>query len=76
MEILKEGSIPKFKKEIAGISFSAKNALERGQRVLYVTERCVFELTPAGLALREVYPGIDAERDVASGLDFPLARNG
>ena len=75
VEILAEGSIPKFKKEIAGISFSAKNALERGQRVLYVTERCVFELTPAGLALREVYPGVDMERDIAARLDFSLAQS-
>ena len=59
--IRQEGSIPKFKKEILAISFSAKNALRRGQRVLYVTERCVFELTDAGLALKEVYPGVDEQ---------------
>ncbi len=58
----REGSIPKFRKHIAGISFSAKNAIRRGQRVLYVTERCVFELTPSGIRLKEVYAGIDPHR--------------
>ncbi len=68
-----EGSVPKFKQEIDSISFSAKNALARGQRVLYVTERCVFELTESGLMLTEVFKGIDREKDVAAHLPFELA---
>ncbi len=67
-----EGSIPKFKKNIAAISFSAENALRRGQRVLYVTERCVFELTPQGIRLKEVYDGIDR----ASQIEALLERSG
>ncbi|NCB28025.1 MAG: propionate CoA-transferase, partial [Bacteroidia bacterium] len=43
--INKEGNVLKFKKEITAISFSAQNAVARNQRVLYVTERCVFILT-------------------------------
>lgn len=73
VEIVREGTIPKFRKEIAAVSFSAKNALEKGQRVLYVTERCVFALTPKGLALKEVFPGIDVEKDIVAQLDFALA---
>ncbi len=69
----KEGSIVKFRKNIAAISFSAKNALRRGQRVLYVTERCVFELTPEGIRLKEVYAGIDRESQIEGLLDFPVA---
>jgi propionate CoA-transferase len=38
--------------------------------VLYVTERCVFELTPRGLALAEVAPGIDLERDILAHMHF------
>ena len=45
----------------------------RWQRVLYITERCVFELTAAGLRLAEVYPGVDAEGEIRALLDFPLA---
>ncbi len=70
--IEKEGSVAKFKKNIAAISFSAKNALNRGQRVLYVTERCVFELTPEGIRLKEVYEGIDRDSQIATLLDFAL----
>ena len=65
-----EGSVPKFKKDVSAISFSGANALKRGQRVLYVTERCVFELTPSGLALKEVYPGVDAQRQIRDLLEF------
>ncbi|MDO4552855.1 MAG: CoA-transferase, partial [Bacillota bacterium] len=72
VRIESEGSVPKFKKEIAAVSFSAKNALQNGQRVLYVTERCVFGLTPEGLALLEVYPGIDKKKDVLDRLEFPV----
>ena len=73
VSIVQEGKIPKFKKEIAAISFSAKNALERGQRVLYVTERCVFELTADGLRLAEVFPGVRQKQDIEDLLDFKLA---
>ena len=73
VSIVQEGEIPKFKKEIAAISFSAKNALERGQRVLYVTERCVFELTADGLRLAEVFPGVRQKQDIEDLLDFKLA---
>ena len=72
VEIKNEGSIMKFKKNIQAISFSAKNAIERGQRVLYVTERCVFELTPHGMVLKEVFDGIDKNAQILSLLDFSL----
>jgi propionate CoA-transferase len=72
VHILQEGAIPKFKNEIPTISFSGKNAVKRGQRVLFVTERCVFELTDKGIALKEVYPGISEERDIRDLLDFDL----
>ena len=38
--------------------------------MLYVTERCVFRLTPTGLELVEVAPGIDLERDILALMDF------
>jgi hypothetical protein len=37
---------------------------ETGQEVLYVTERCVIELTDSGLIATEIMPGIDPQRDI------------
>ena len=65
-----EGGIEKLRTEIAAISFSAEKALAKGQRVLYVTERCVFELTQEGLTLTEIYPGVDLDRDILAKLAF------
>lgn len=70
--IEKEGSIPKFVDRVNSVSFSAKRAIENGQKVLYVTERCVFRLTPKGLKLIEVYPGVDEKKDILDRLPFEV----
>ena len=70
--ILQNGTISKFVDEVRSISFSAARALENRQRVLYITERCVFELTANGLALREVYPGVDVRKDILDLLPFDV----
>ncbi len=68
----KEGTIPKFVDQVKSISFSARRAIANGQKVLYVTERCVFRLTPKGLKLIEVYPGIDVQKDILELLPFEV----
>ncbi|MBC5683478.1 CoA-transferase [Ruminococcus hominis] len=68
----KEGTIPKFVDQVKSISFSAGRAIANGQKVLYVTERCVFRLTPKGLKLIEVYPGIDVQKDILELLPFEV----
>ncbi|MCL2708319.1 MAG: propionate CoA-transferase, partial [Defluviitaleaceae bacterium] len=70
--IRREGSVMKFRRSINAVSFSCANAVKRGQRVLYVTERCAFELTKNGLKLVEVYPGIDEKRQIRDMLDFEI----
>jgi propionate CoA-transferase len=70
VSIISEGSINKMVNRVRAVSFSAKNALARGQRVMYVTERCVLELTERGLKLVEVYDGIDKQRDILDRLPF------
>ena len=72
VSIVKEGSVPKFVKQVASVSFSAKRAMANGQKVLFVTERCVFRLTPNGLKLIESYPGIDVQRDILDRLPFEV----
>ena len=70
--IHKEGEISKFVEKVSSVSFSAKRAIENGQKVLYVTERCVFRLTPKGLKLIEVYPGVDIQKDILDRLPFEV----
>ena len=70
-----DGTAKKFVQEVEHVTFSGAVAVSRGQPVLYVTERCVFGLTPDGLELREVAPGIDIERDILAQMDFkPIMR--
>lgn len=70
--IKQEGRVDKFVEEVTSISFSAKRARVNGQKVLYVTERCVFELVESGLKLIEVYPGIDIKRDILDRIPFAV----
>ena len=70
--IEQNGSVPKFVNEVRSVSFSARKAMDNGQKVLYVTERCVFILTARGLKLLEVYPGIDVQRDILDLLPFDI----
>ena len=63
-------NMKKFVNEVEHRTFSGSYAVKRGQPVLYMTERCVFELTPDGLELVEIAPGIDIERDVMAQMEF------
>lgn len=70
LEIVKEGNTTKFVKKVQQITFSADYARKNGQKVKYITERAVFELTDKGLKLIEIAPGIDLEKDVLAHMDF------
>jgi len=70
--IVREGTVPKIVEKVRSISFSGPRAVQNGQQVLYVTERCVFTLRPEGLTLLEVYPGVDKKRDIFERLPFPV----
>ena len=64
------GEVAKVVAEVAQITFSGKQAIKNGQRIIYVTERAVFELTPQGVALREIAPGIDKQTEVLDRMGF------
>lgn len=64
LQILQEGSCDKFCDTPEHITFSAKTALKNNLPVLYITERAVFRLTPEGVTLCEIAPGVDLEKDI------------
>lgn len=70
LRILSEGRHAKFVKQLQQISFHGPSALAQGQEVLFVTERAVFELSPEGLLLIEIAPGIDLQHDVLDQMEF------
>ncbi|MCB0546701.1 MAG: hypothetical protein KDD19_03885 [Phaeodactylibacter sp.] len=63
MRLAKSG-LPKFVKSVDHITFSAKEALRMGKKVFYVTNVGAFQLTPQGLLLSCVLPGIDVQKDI------------
>lgn len=72
---VEEGHITKFVERAYKIVFSGRYAVEEEKEVLYVTERAVFRLTPSGVELAEVAPGVDLERDVLGKMEFrPVVR--
>jgi propionate CoA-transferase len=67
-----EGKVKKVVAEVEHISFSGKRAIAQGQDITYVTERCVLKLTPEGLLVTEIAPGIDLKQHVLGQADTPL----
>lgn len=70
MRVLQQGAVRKLVKQVDQITFSGPQGLVRGQKVLYLTERASFRLTPQGVELFEIAPGIDLQRDVLDQMAF------
>jgi propionate CoA-transferase len=74
VRVLREGSQRKFVQDVEHRTFSGRLACARKQRVLYVTERCVFRLAGQGeqtfLELVEIAPGMDLQRDILAHMEF------
>lgn len=68
--IMREGAAKKMVKSVGHITFNGEYARKKGQKVLYVTERAVFEMKNEGLTLTEIAPGIDLEKDIIGQMLF------
>ena len=74
-EILQEGQVRKFVTRVEHLTFSGNLAREHGKPVYYITERALFRLSPDGVELIEIAPGIDLERDILTQMEFePIIR--
>lgn len=70
LRIVREGQVRKFVDRVEQVTFSGKRACDNRQRVIYVTERAVFELQDNEVVLTEVAPGVDVEKDIIANMEF------
>ena len=70
LTIRHDAGVKKFINRVEQVTFNGEDAIKREQKVLYVTERCVFSLTKFGLELIEIAPGIDLDRDILKLMEF------
>jgi acyl CoA:acetate/3-ketoacid CoA transferase len=70
--IEKEGKLKKLVNEVEHVTFSGRRAVSQGQDITYVTERCVMKLTPEGIMLTEIAPGVDLQTHILDQAEFPL----
>lgn len=68
--IVTEGKFKKFLSRVGHKTFSGEQAGKNKQKVLYITERAVFELRKEGMTLTEIAPGIDLRTQVLAQLEF------
>jgi acyl CoA:acetate/3-ketoacid CoA transferase len=72
LDIRADGPFTKLVNDVSAVTFSGPRALARGQKVKYITERAVMELTDAGLVVTEIAPGVHLQKDVLDRSEFPL----
>jgi propionate CoA-transferase len=72
LRILQEGRTRKLVPQVDHITYRIGEGVRRGQVARVITERAVFDVTPDGLVLIEVAPGIDLQRDVLDQIRFPV----
>lgn len=70
LTIARDGRIPKFVERVREVTFCGPAARSRAKPITYVTERAVFRLTPDGVTLVEIAPGIDLQQHVLDRMAF------
>lgn len=72
LRIRAEGKFSKFVPQVEQVTFNGREALRKGQSVLYVTERAVFSLQADGLHVEEIAPGVDLQTQVLDLIPFEV----
>ena len=72
VKIAQEGKFRKVVDKVQQITFNGQLARQKNQTVVYVTERCIFNLEPDGVVLREVAPGLDLQKDILDQVGFKV----
>ena len=72
LRIDKEGKVKKLVNQVEQVSFSGRRGVLQGQDVTYVTERCVLKLTPEGIVVTEIAPGVELQSNILDQAEFPL----
>lgn len=72
LNILREGKERKVVEHVEQITLNGNIALKKGQKLTYVTERCVFQYTDRGMTLVEIAPGVDMQKDILDLLPFSV----
>jgi propionate CoA-transferase len=68
-----EGKDCKVVRKVECITMNAGVEFKNRKSVLYITERCVFQLAERGLEVVEIAPGLDLKKDVLDLLDFAVS---
>ena len=64
---------PKFIDKVEEITFNGSEALKHNKRVFYITHLGAFQLTPRGMELVRVMPGVDIQKDIVETLSMKVA---
>ena len=70
--VIEEDGPCKLVRSVGQITFNGEYARQKGQRVLYITERAVFSMEAEGLTITEIAPGVDLQTQVLDRLPFPV----
>lgn len=73
LRIVQEGRVHKLVPTLQQLSFNGPYVASLGHRIVYITERAVFELRDGALTLTEIAPGLDLQRDVLAACGAPVA---